>query len=737
MPVAGNPHRTLTETAAGYLGLGWSVVPLWGDTKPDQAKVAAVVWGPYQRRRATADVVNRWFSSVQYAGLGIVTGHISQLLVLDFDDPALGRAFEQAMPELAATRTVLTQRGRHLYFQIPPHVHAASRKLVGADLLFEGRYVVAPPTVIDGHEYQVERGGRPKTLDQADVDRINTFLDRHCAVESSVRPNGAFGLVVATHREKPQEAAFSCEGESLPSAPATSVAEVDNFLTAEGLVHLYRGMTHQSSRNVALFKTSCLARDHGWKYEAAVAVLASVHAAEPPSGRHAVENLKARRREAIRTIRSAFSKPPRPPRPKDTGGLFNSIREKLMQLGQTCVVRVLEGLRLAGLKAGQLVSERTVRNLLNGFVGRHSIRLALAAETPSGHPIFERISPRYPPRGAAATQIRIDKQKHAFVNCAKPDKSSGRPETWFRIPSSTRLCQRLDVAPSGSDPIDLDDLQTAQKTRQALHRGLIQRRPALYLRKWLGDRLGVSGTTIWRYCRQIPGLNVVPTFTQTPIGWFNLNAIPNPDVTPAGTCLEDTTGKRWPAVKGIAQKLLAQGRGVRLLVRSLNYYWCGQGDPPVTTSYHLQRTIDVAPVVSTGEPSITFGQAVERLVRTVGSRQHHLPVQADTAQELPQRYVNTSMPYLGPGYTKRNTRRHHWGPLANPDWEAAAVWTQQQVNMLIEAENEKLSLASARRWVEIFGVQAVETAVKTLHSRPDVRKPAGWLSTLIRTSENG
>src|SRR5690606_9119948 len=225
--------------------------------------------------------------------------------------------------------------------------------------------------------------------------------------------------------------------------------------------------------------------------------------------------------------------------------------EKLMQMGQTCAVRVLEGVRLAGLKAGQLVTEGMLRALLKGIVGQYSIRQSLTATLPDGKALFEQVrSPRYPPRCDAATRIRIDRQTNAYVSGKKSKLNRGRPQTHYRIPSVATLCKLLGVAISGSDPLALDDLKSAKTTRQALQRGLFARRPGTYSRKWLGDRLGVCERTISSYNAQISGLHVVPTYTQTPLGWRNLNAIPAPDAMPNGTCIEDNSGKRWPALKG-------------------------------------------------------------------------------------------------------------------------------------------------------------------------------------------
>src|SRR5690606_37262133 len=140
-------------------------------------------------------------------------------------------------PDLITTRTVLTRRGQHLYFRIPPHLSIASRKLAGVDLLSDGHYVVAPPTVIAGHEYRLGRGGLPKTLTQDGLDRINAFLDRHAQkspARAVQRPEPSLHNL-HTHHEKAREAALSHRHEALP-------ATADTFLTADALTALYCGM---------------------------------------------------------------------------------------------------------------------------------------------------------------------------------------------------------------------------------------------------------------------------------------------------------------------------------------------------------------------------------------------------------------------------------------------------------------------------------------------------------------
>jgi hypothetical protein len=742
LPGAEDIYRALTETATSYLHLGWSVVPLWGDSRPEQAKVPALAWASYQRRRASEQDITRWFSNTPYHGLGIVTGRISQLVVLDFDDPTLPERFAAQHPELAATRTVRTRRGQHLYFRVPAYLRLPTRKLAGVDLLSDGCYVVAPPSVVDGHTYTVEQGGL-RLLTPDDLTALNTFLDRQQqkrAVQGFKSPTLELGRPIATPTSKTQEGALWPEEQAFLKTLPSPIAQSDRILTADAVVGFYRTLAGQSGRNVALFKTACLARDHGWKHEAVAAVLAPVHAEQPARGQHNHESAKARRREAERTIRSAFSKPPRPPQPQDKGGLFNSIREKLLQLKLTCVVRVLEGLQKAGLKAGQWVTEQVALTHLAGLVGRRSVRNALAARTPDGAFIFKRRSPRYPPQRSAASHRQQTRQKNAYVREKKWDKTSGRPSVRYRIPSAEALCRWLGVTPSGSDPLTLDDLKSAKTTRQALHRGLFARRPGTYSRQWLGRRLGLCERSISNYNRATPGVNVVPTFTQTRLGWGNLNAIPAPEVMPTGTCLEDSTGKRWPAVKGIAQKLLAQGRGVRLLVRSLNYYWAGQGEPPSTADFQVQRAIDVRPIAQTHTPIVAFAQQIERLVRTVGKPtplSTNVPSKTAAAGMKAEPVVHLQQP-ISTGnlaYTKgRRRKARYTKALADPHLEQLANTVYGTVNSRVTDPERRLSMASARQWVDRYGQGRVEQALAVLERRQHVTAPAGFVATLLRTA---
>jgi hypothetical protein len=118
------------------------------------AKQPLVAWRDYQRKRATPDEVRAWYARWPNANVGIITGQISNLVVIDVDPAHNG---EESLADLvdrfgALPRTVCACSGgggRHLYFSAPADpVPVRSRVAVvpGIDIRAEGGMVVAPPS---------------------------------------------------------------------------------------------------------------------------------------------------------------------------------------------------------------------------------------------------------------------------------------------------------------------------------------------------------------------------------------------------------------------------------------------------------------------------------------------------------------------------------------------------------------------------------------------------------------
>jgi hypothetical protein len=131
-----------------YMRRGWSIIPIRsGDKRP------LVRWEEFQHRRAAEEEARGWFRTRQDAGVGIVTGAVSGLVVIDVDVRHGGDAglkeLECEHGQLPSTVECRTGGGgRHLYFAHPGGLIRNKVGLApGVDLRADGGYVVAPPSV--------------------------------------------------------------------------------------------------------------------------------------------------------------------------------------------------------------------------------------------------------------------------------------------------------------------------------------------------------------------------------------------------------------------------------------------------------------------------------------------------------------------------------------------------------------------------------------------------------------
>src|SRR5438552_7199591 len=132
-----------------YIGRGWSIIPIRAEDKRPLVR-----WEDFQHRRPTEAEARAWFCGCPEAGIGIVTGTISRLVVVDIDvrhggDGALEH-LEREHGRLPTTVECLTGGGaRHLYFAHPGGLVVRNKVGLapGLDLRGDGGYVVAPPSL--------------------------------------------------------------------------------------------------------------------------------------------------------------------------------------------------------------------------------------------------------------------------------------------------------------------------------------------------------------------------------------------------------------------------------------------------------------------------------------------------------------------------------------------------------------------------------------------------------------
>ncbi len=156
--------RSAAHAARCYRGQGWSVIPIGAGSKRPLVR-----WEEYEYRLPTEEEIQRWFRSWPDAGVAVVTGSISGLVVVDVDlrhgGEASLRALEHVHGALPSTVEALTGGGgRHLYFAHPGRpIRNQVAVAPGIDLRGDGGYVVAPPSVHpSGRRYAWVAGRAPE-----------------------------------------------------------------------------------------------------------------------------------------------------------------------------------------------------------------------------------------------------------------------------------------------------------------------------------------------------------------------------------------------------------------------------------------------------------------------------------------------------------------------------------------------------------------------------------------------
>lgn len=150
--------RTVLDEAHYYAARAWRVVPIL----PGQKRPALDAW--VERATVDHELIDDWWRKNPTHGVGIVTGELSGLFVLDIDPEHGG---DDTLADLEHTHgalpdtieTITGSGGRHILFAWPgwnPGTNAGQLG-PGLDLRAEGGQIVAPPTIHpNGLAYQWE-----------------------------------------------------------------------------------------------------------------------------------------------------------------------------------------------------------------------------------------------------------------------------------------------------------------------------------------------------------------------------------------------------------------------------------------------------------------------------------------------------------------------------------------------------------------------------------------------------
>ena len=131
-------------------GFNFSVIPVRKNKKAYES------WERYQKERADSAQIKAWWKKYPDANVGIVTGKLSGVSVVDVDTDEGYKAIQEFIPnDLKTPREKTPKGGEHIYFASPEkELPNNARAIDGCDFRGEGGYVVAAPSVsVNGGRY--------------------------------------------------------------------------------------------------------------------------------------------------------------------------------------------------------------------------------------------------------------------------------------------------------------------------------------------------------------------------------------------------------------------------------------------------------------------------------------------------------------------------------------------------------------------------------------------------------
>lgn len=155
---------TLYSRAMQLMVSGFSIMPVSQDKRP-----LLKSWKEYQTNIANEDTIERWWKKFPNANIGVITGKVSGITVIDVDTYKGGKA-----DQFPKTFTVQTGNGGlHLYYKYSPGLTISANaypNMPGIDIRNDGGYVVGPYSVTnysDPHTHE-HKGGEYVIIDNRD-----------------------------------------------------------------------------------------------------------------------------------------------------------------------------------------------------------------------------------------------------------------------------------------------------------------------------------------------------------------------------------------------------------------------------------------------------------------------------------------------------------------------------------------------------------------------------------------
>ncbi|EMI19560.1 Bifunctional DNA primase/polymerase [Rhodopirellula maiorica SM1] len=216
------------------LEMGYSVIPVLY-----KSKRAAVSWKRFQKERPSLELVKKWFGD-KPLNIGIVTGAISGITVVDVDNPnAMDEYQFRCNP---SGLSVKTSRGFHFYHSYSPSGNKAKG---GLDLRNDGGYVLGVGSVHEnGHEYVYDETGSMTPFDR------NWFEGTNRQLKAIMSSGLNYDIAVAScvnYVRKIDPAISGSGGHNTCFRAACKIAEfVGSFLSVDEAMPILRDYNERS-----------------------------------------------------------------------------------------------------------------------------------------------------------------------------------------------------------------------------------------------------------------------------------------------------------------------------------------------------------------------------------------------------------------------------------------------------------------------------------------------------------
>jgi len=118
-----------------------------------RGKRPLIKWEKYASEKPSADQVRKWWGKYPDANIGIITGGVSGITVIDIDsDEGIG-AFAKLVGQVKTPTVYSPRGGLHHYFRYDGgRLKSRARILPGVDVRNDGGFIIAPPSIGENGE---------------------------------------------------------------------------------------------------------------------------------------------------------------------------------------------------------------------------------------------------------------------------------------------------------------------------------------------------------------------------------------------------------------------------------------------------------------------------------------------------------------------------------------------------------------------------------------------------------